>query len=75
MPALAKVERGVLIDYFWAGRTQEGIGREAGVSQVAIKKRIDRAPGSLRSRSGDSARLMERPHRASGHAAAWVKVR
>ena len=50
MLSLPEGERGVLIDYFWSGRTQEDIGREAGVSQVAIKKRIDRALGNLRSR-------------------------
>ena len=50
MLSLPEGERGVLIDYFWSGRTQEAIGREAGVSQVAIKKRIDRALGNLRSR-------------------------
>ncbi len=50
MLCLAEGERSVLIDYFWSGRTQKDIGREAGVSQVAIKKRIDRALENLRSR-------------------------
>lgn len=50
MQTLPEGERSVLIDYFWCGRTQDDIGREAGVSQVAIKKRIDRALENLRSR-------------------------
>ena len=48
-------ERGVIVDYFWFGLSQEEIGRRRGITQVAAKRRLDHAMDSLRRRMGRSA--------------------
>lgn len=40
--ALPVADREVLIAYFWQGRTQDEIASGSGISQVAVKKRLDR---------------------------------
>ncbi|MEK7414701.1 MAG: sigma-70 family RNA polymerase sigma factor, partial [Planctomycetota bacterium] len=51
-------ERGVIVDYFWFGMSQEEIGRRHGITQVAAKRRLDRAMEHLRRRMGRSAPML-----------------
>jgi RNA polymerase sigma factor (sigma-70 family) len=48
MAELPVAHREVLIGYFWLGRTQQDMAERLGISQVAVKKRIDRGLESLR---------------------------
>lgn len=45
---LSDDHRGVIVEYFWGGCSQASIAQRHGISQVAVKKRIDRAIGHLR---------------------------
>jgi RNA polymerase sigma-70 factor (ECF subfamily) len=45
---LSAEHRALLADYFWQGRTQADIAERHGVSQPAVKKRLDRAIAALR---------------------------
>ncbi|MBA2480217.1 MAG: sigma-70 family RNA polymerase sigma factor [Planctomycetes bacterium] len=47
---LSDVERSVLVSYFFADKTMDAIAVEAGLSKSAVKKRLDRALESLRTK-------------------------
>ena len=45
---LPAAHREVVIEYFWLGRTQQDIASQLGISQVAVKKRLDSSLEKLR---------------------------